>query len=568
MEQREDLVLWLTEKLAAQREVMLEHHCRIQGSIYEQHLQLIAEVEARLCVNCDREQPSTDIVDEPSLPGPTKNATVEDQAHALDTPTPSADKHYKSDALKSLAGHSLLPSTSWMQRMVNNPTFEAITGIAIVVNTLILACEIEYHGFDSGYDVGYKNFRPSEEVMPGGDVWFGYLDVFFVLFFTIECFWRIGAAGRKCPSSPWIWFDVVIITVSWVSMLIGDELENTLDPTVCRVARLARMLRAFKLTQTLRAFDSLYLLLKSIQASVGALFWSFILLIFVQVSVGLCLSQLLRQYIQNESHDVADRKKVFLYYGTFSRTMVTMFEITLSNWTPSCRVLMNQVSEWFGLFYVLYNCCFIFAAIRVIQAVFIAETNRVVAADDQINIRRKQKEAQVYLDKLNMMFEELDSSGDGFLQRNELQELVDDRLLKTLMSTLGVNVHDLELLYKLLDNGCGEIGIRDFISGLSRVKGTAQSIDLVPVLKASQVLETKCDIMLEMFGCTPSVIESRKKAKEKKSGGILQCSQSGALGVSRDFFFRSDFAGHATANELPHVSKEFDDESSRRTVLL
>ena len=53
---------------------------------------------------------------------------------------------------------------------------------------------------------------------------------------------------------------------------------------------------------------------------------------------------------------------------------------------------MDNIDEWYGLFFIVYQCCFIFAVIRVIQAVFIAETNRVVASDDEIAIRKKQKD--------------------------------------------------------------------------------------------------------------------------------------------------------------------------------
>ncbi len=59
------------------------------------------------------------------------------------------------------------------------------------------------------------------------------------------------------------------------------------------LVRLSRMLRALKIIKVVRAFDSLYLLIRSIQASVGALIWSFVLLIFIQIASGMVLAQLL-----------------------------------------------------------------------------------------------------------------------------------------------------------------------------------------------------------------------------------------------------------------------------------
>ena len=37
------------------------------------------------------------------------------------------------------------------------------------------------------------------------------------------------------------------------------------------------------------------------------------------------------------------RQKVFLYFGSFTRSMVTLFEITLGNWVPVCRTLMDNI---------------------------------------------------------------------------------------------------------------------------------------------------------------------------------------------------------------------------------
>lgn len=51
-----------------------------------------------------------------------------------------------------------------------------------------------------------------------------------------------------------------------------------------------------------------------------------------------------------------DPNQVFLYYGTFSRTTLSMFEILFANWAPACRVLVENVSEWFSLFFLAYRC--------------------------------------------------------------------------------------------------------------------------------------------------------------------------------------------------------------------
>lgn len=47
--------------------------------------------------------------------------------------------------------------------------------------------------------------------------------------------------------------------------------------------------------------------------------------------------------------DLKDKfELVYTYFGTFSRSLLTMFEITLANWPPVCRALTENVTEpWF-----------------------------------------------------------------------------------------------------------------------------------------------------------------------------------------------------------------------------
>eukprot|EP00971_Amphidinium_carterae_P105934 2098200-Amphidinium_carterae.1 len=85
--------------------------------------------------------------------------------------------------------------------------------------------------------------------------------------------------------------------------------------------------------------------------------------------MGMLLFQLIRGYFDAETasqEELEVKKEVFSYFGTFYRTIITMFEITLANWAPSCRLLIDNVSEWYGLFYILYRCMFCFAVVKVV----------------------------------------------------------------------------------------------------------------------------------------------------------------------------------------------------------
>merc|ERR1712217_384741 len=103
----------------------------------------------------------------------------------------------------------------------------------------------------------------------------------------------------------------------------------------------------------------------------------------------------------DESKPLELRREVFGYYGTFWRSMVTMFEITFANWAPPCRLLLDNVSEAFGFFFLIYRCMIGFAVLSVIQAVFIQQTMQAAQADDDVIIRAKELEKQKYAEKLH-----------------------------------------------------------------------------------------------------------------------------------------------------------------------
>merc|ERR1719171_1141632 len=98
-------------------------------------------------------------------------------------------------------------------------------------------------------------------------------------------------------------------------------------------------------------------------------------------------AQLLTPFILNEEEPMEIRQQVFLYFGTFTRATLTMFEVTLANWVPACRLLSNNVNEAYAMLFILYKCVVGFAIIKVITGVFLHETFKVAQGDDELMIR-------------------------------------------------------------------------------------------------------------------------------------------------------------------------------------
>jgi len=245
-------------------------------------------------------------------------------------------------------------------------------------------------------------------------------------------------------------------------------------------------------------------------SSYTTMFWSMLLILVVNCIGGMIISILVLGYMQNSSVSLESRRDVFMYYGTFSRTLVTMFEVLFANWSPACRVLTENVSEWFGLFFVVYRCLVGFAVLNVVRAVFIQQTMKIAHQDDVVMMDVKENARKSYGKKLKVLFQELDDSNDGTINWDEFQSLLDDPQLRTFMSALDIELHDLQELWEMLDDGDGQITQQEFISGATRMKGPAKGIDMVSLLqkttKLEQTVEGLCRDMQGSEGADPSVV--------------------------------------------------------------
>ena len=127
------------------------------------------------------------------------------------------------------------------------------------------------------------------------------------------------------------------------------------------------------------------------------LFWSFCLLTFVQCVAGLIVSTLCRDLFADDTYEKAVRDEVFRYYGTFTRTFLTMFEILFANWGPACRILTENISEYFSVFFLIYRCILGFAVLNVVNAVFVQQTMKTASSDEELAFKQKEKDTQMPL---------------------------------------------------------------------------------------------------------------------------------------------------------------------------
>mmetsp|Transcript_84123 Transcript_84123/g.162349 ORF Transcript_84123/g.162349 Transcript_84123/m.162349 type:complete len:590 (-) Transcript_84123:271-2040(-) len=408
-----------------------------------------------------------------------KNTTTTESLAKAAAPESKHEEHDKADLDKPAVARMQRFSAS-LQHLVDSPGFEAFVGFLIVTNTLVMMLESQYLGLLSGYRSGIPGIGEDARVTwRGADKAFLIIDRAFTVIFAVELLVRFIALRCALFKTPLNWIDIAAVFVSVLQWAVE---EIPVNPTILRLVRVARLVRGIRFLKLSKVLASLNILIRCMRASVNILFWSLCLLMMIQCITGMVTSQLAQEYIVNLANPEDKRHELFLYYGTFTRSFITMFEIHMANWATPCRIFLETLGEIWGDLLVFYRCIMGFALMNVIGAVFVQQTMAVAQNDNDIMILKKQKEAENYNNKLKSLFATLDKDQDGMLSRDEFDEITQDLELKSWMRALEIDPEDLSGLFDLLDTGDGNVSMDDFMMGATRMRGPARSIDVAHLL--------------------------------------------------------------------------------------
>ncbi|CAJ1347925.1 unnamed protein product, partial [Effrenium voratum] len=258
--------------------------------------------------------------------------------------------------------------------------------------------------------------------------------------------------------------------------LLGSQASLSL----LKLLRVAKLVRTVRIMRTLRLFRGLRLLVHACFSFLPSLGWAMAMLGLCMICSGLAMGNLMQEYIVDETQDADSRLWIWMHYGTSYRAIYTMYEMTFAgNWPHYARPVLENVSQLYCIFYLLYITVIVFAVIRVISAIFVKETLEVASNDAEVIVQERIRQKAMYVSKLEAIFMAMDDSGDGLLSEAEMNEWLMNERVQAYLSSLDLDVAEGEALFRLLQNDDGEITYQDFIAGIMRCKGPARAIDQI-----------------------------------------------------------------------------------------
>lgn len=436
--------------------------------------------------------------------------------------TPRMRERRKSRALGTQVMSERWEPDPPLKSFVKGP-LDGYMGIVVLVNLTFMMVMTQWMGSKANESLGL----PSEN-LPFSETTFEVAEYVFFAFYLLDVVFRIYVLGKEWVVDPrqgimyLNLFDACLVCLNvfelflfplLVAGIIQDQQSNSL-----RVVKLMRIVRTLRIVKALAVFRQLRLLVGTCVASIGALFWSMVLLLVLKLGFALIICQALQSFILDTNADLDARLEMNTLYGSFLKALYTMFEVTHSgSWPAVVRPVIEKVSPWYATFFLTYLTLVVFAVIRVVTALFIKETLASAANDADMVMEDARRAAVETNAKLEELFLAADENCDGMLSPQEFLAAMELQSVRSFLQSMDVSIRDIGPLFDILDDGDGMITVSEFCKGLQQLKGQARAIDMV-VLQ-----HENAKLLKETQACRGDVnqlAKSLRKSQRQKAASI------------------------------------------------
>jgi voltage-gated sodium channel len=406
---------------------------------------------------------------------PADHIRDDDGQHMLSTRTSNSMAQIMEASRKSVK--------AWKSR-IDGQGFDLLMGVVILANAFVMSIQLEYEGTITASGLGLS---ADTNDWPSAKSAFFVLQHLFTLIFVFEIIARVFIWGLRYYRSIVNLFDLGIVIISLLDLYVlpwaGVSLPNV---TFLRLLRLVMLARVLRMVRVFSVFRHLRVLIHSIISSIGALMWSMLFLSLVHLITSILMTQSLQSWLNDPANDLDTKMFVYNRFGTFFRSCITLFEMTLApgTWAKIGRVLIYDVNPIYVVFFSIYVPVVTFGITRVMTALFLRETFAAANSDKDMVLEEQIRGKKVQKENLQALFSKIDLDGTGRIKLDELQKALKDPRSATWMQILDVDVYEVVQLFQLLDkDGDGMVTFDEFSKGIMRLRGGAKSIDLISVLR-------------------------------------------------------------------------------------
>lgn len=388
------------------------------------------------------------------------------------------------------------PKSIWhlqAARMVESQAFDSFIICIVVLNAMTI-------GYNADWAVRYLPEKP-----PASPLHLRIVESVFCIVFVIELGIRIFVYRQWfLKMDDWCWniFDSVIVVLQVIdeclslSALFSDDssLTNS-NLNFMRILRVVRLVRIVRLARLLRFVRELRTMVTSIGGSLRSLGWTIVLMLLMIYVYGIFLTMLIADH-GDWTNDDEKVRAIQYYYGTLFRAILSLFQAITggADWDDMVEPLIQGISPFTGVLFLLYIAFAVLAMMNVVTAVFVENALATANSDKE----------QHLVAQLRELFVTADEDQSGMISWEEFERKLDDESMVKYFKALELDVCEAKGLFTLLDvDNVGEILIEEFVSGCLRLRGGAKAIDLATLMyynkRMSSNMRAHCVYIEEML---------------------------------------------------------------------
>lgn len=347
---------------------------------------------------------------------------------------------------------------------VDSAYFSYITCILVLLNA-----------FSIGIGADHKVQSPESDPPD----WLKSSDKVFCACFTVELIMRLVVSGVveffTHEGWAWNWFDCLVVTTQLGEYILEACMDTGAGTaSIMNILRILRLVRILRLARVLNLIEDLRAITSSISGSLRSLFWTMVLLMMVLYSCGVCITQIVADHLAAGVKDQGHETDLKYYYGTLSRTVLSLFESIAGGQSWDCMLepLISEVSPLTAPFFCMYIAFIIFAIFNSVTGVFCEKAMQSVQEEKESFMAQAVRDA----------FERdvfVHHPHNRMITLEEFQKAMHTHEVSDYFQAIQVDVSGAPGIFEMLDaEKAGEVDFDDFMSGICRFQGTAKSLDL------------------------------------------------------------------------------------------
>lgn len=171
---------------------------------------------------------------------------------------------------------------------------------------------------------------------------------------------------------------------------------------------------------------------------------------------------------------------IFKYFGTFSRAVLSITEITFASQKTLSWELVENVNEWWGFVIAIYKFVVGFAMLRLVGGVFLREVFAVTETDVELLLTQKRRLRAARERTVRAI---LQVSDDAVFSQSEFIDILSNPDFVKWLHSIGVDAGDPERFFKLAKSPDQDsLSLAELVQSAGRMNGAAKSFDTVCLL--------------------------------------------------------------------------------------